>query len=406
MSLIAVADIGTWSTRVVAGRLEEKEISLAGVGKSKSKGVRNGQVVNPDKAGDSLGEARERAEDMASEEIRSLYIGVGGDGLSFTKNKATVTINTDDRIVRRKDVERLKEMVSSVEIDIDKKIISTIPQEFILDGQSGVTNPVGLQGRRLDVIATLITVSEKWVKNYYDAASQAGLDVDGLLPAPQCTGRLLLTNEERDRGKLLIDFGRETTELSVFSNGILVDYFTFPIGGKNLTCDLSAKFNVSEEDARKIKHDTDLSKLKETDRSPNKILQKRGGGRQEEIFSTLSARLEETFDLILSEARAGGHEQLTKYGIKITGGGSRLTGLVEFLESNFESSFERGLPVRPISGIRDVVEDPGYGNVLGLLTCRAEGAVEETGYSSDSPGQLDLFNRIKEKIASIISGGK
>ena len=403
MSLTAVADIGTYSTKVVAGTREGERIILRGVGKSKTGGVKNGRIVRPDKAGNSLKEATERAEEMASESISSISLGVGGDSLEFTQNKATVTISSDDRIVTTSDVARLKDLVSSIDVGINRKIVSTIPHDFQLDGQKGVTNPVGLQGRRLDIVATLVTVEEKWIRNLDETSSRAGLELRGLVPLPPCLGELLLSEEERDRGKALIDFGMDTTKLLVFQNGRLKDQTVFQLGGKNLTGDLAAKLNTTREKARRIKHEfvclgdqTDLGSLNRS------FGEKFGKDDGEEVLTVLSARTEEIIELILTDARENGHGRLLNYGIKITGGGARLAGLREFLTERFEPRFEPGEPVHPVTGIRDVVEDPMYGPVLGLLNC-ATGERSEKGKkpeARDSEG-FDLLGGVKKIIGSI-----
>ncbi|MCF7889592.1 cell division protein FtsA [Candidatus Bipolaricaulota bacterium] len=406
MSLVTAADIGTRSTKVVAGELEEGVISLAGVAKSESKGVKNGRIVKPGSAGESLKEATERAEEMASERIQSIHLGVGGDILRFSTNEATVTITSKDRIVSQKDVARLKELVSSIDLGTNNKIVATIPRDFSLDGQEGVTNPVGLQGRRLDVVATLVMVDNKWMNNFRETVSRAGFEYAGLLPLPQCIGDLLLTEEEKNRGKVLIDFGGETIELLVFREGALADQDSFSLGGKNLTGDLSAKLNVPREEARRIKHKFDLSDPGDRQKTSGRFRgdpKKYGDGARSEISSTLLARTREIFEMILTRASDRGHDQLLNYGIKITGGSSRLNGLIEFLNDTFEPHFERGTPVRPVVGIKDVVEDPSYGPVLGLLNCvtgeRIEGKVP-TSYDSE---EFQFFTWIGEKLRNTLS---
>jgi cell division protein FtsA len=400
MGLVTGAEIGTYSTKVVTGVREDGVLRLSGVGKSKTRGVKNGRIVKPAEAGDSLKEATERAEEMASEDIRSISLGVGGDGLGFSQNEATVTISSEDRIVTERDVSRLKDLVSSVDVGINKKIVSTIPQSFELDGQKGVTNPVGLQGRRLDMVATLVTIEEQWIKNFEKTASRAGLRLTGLVPLPPCLGKFLLSDEERTRGKVLIDFGMDSTKLLVFQNGQVNDYKVFPLGGRNLTGDLAAKLNTTREEARRIKHELGLSDG-QNDREPwNSVLgEKSNKTEREEVLTTLSARTEEIIESILSDVRKTDRERLLGYGVKITGGSARLVGLTEFLDERFEPRFEPGKPVGPVTGIRDVLEDPSYGPVLSLLNCVADGRLERDKKPEERSSEgLQLLSRVKEKI--------
>ena len=387
MTLFGVADIGTYSTKTLIGELDNGEISLAGVGKSDSKGVRNGKIVKPRQAGNSLSEATRRAEEMASKNLRSLYLGVGGNLLNFTTNEATIFITSKDRIVSQKDIDRLKDLVSSIDVGAQKSIISAIPQEFTLDGQEGVSNPLGLQGRRLDMSATLVTINDKSVRNYRDTTSQAGLKLAGLLPTPVCLGGLLLTEEEYRRGKLILDCGMGKTELVVFKQGQLVDNNSFSPGGKNLTGDLAAKFNITPEEARAVKHGVDLSLLTGKEVPASNSLGKHAEGNKpdkEKVLSVLSARLEETLDLIFSKIHELGHDDLLPHGIKITGGNAKLPGLIDFLNDRFEPNFKMARPLQNIRGIEDVVENPSYGSVLALLSCVTKGQfgnqeIKETG---------------------------
>lgn len=403
MSLTAVADIGTYSTKVVAGKLQDEVITLAGVGKCNTEGVKNGRIIKPDRAGRSLLEATERAEEMASKKIQSIHFGVGGEPLRFSTNEATVTVSSKDRKIRRKDLKRLKDLVNSIELEVNEKIISTIPHGFSLDGQKGVTDPIGLEGRRLDITATLVIANNKLVNNFNKVASRAGYKLGDLLPKPQCTGRLLLTEEERRRGKILIDFGEETTELLFYKEGQMVDQITLPLGGKTLTGDISAKLNVSRVKAGKIKQESQLS---EPDGSWKSSGQTKDGpkrkeeGESSEVFSTISARTREIFDLALSKTRDQGHGTLLDYGIKITGGSSRLTGLFEFLNDTFEHHFERGIPTRPVAGIKDVVDNPSYGPVLGTLNCILEERITSKDQESQDSKKLQLLQRIRKKLNS------
>jgi len=407
MRFAAVADIGTCSTKVVTGRKEGAVTSVAGVGKSESRGVKGGKVVKPKQAGKSLKEATKRAEEMASENIGSISIGVGGDVLNFSENRATVTINSEDGLIRQKDVDRLQDLVSSVDVGLNREIISTIPLGFSIDGQPGVTNPVGLQGRRLDIVATLVSVERKWIKNFAKVASLAGLDLAGLLPIPHCTGSVLLTEEERTRGKTVIDFGQETTDLLVFKEGKLADHLSFSLGGKNLTGDLAARLSIPREEARSIKYEFDISAPGDDSSDFNRF---GASGRNNQnsgrtvVCSTLSARLEEIFDLVLEEARQNGYDKVLALGVVITGGGARQPGLIEFLNDTLEPYFEIGKPIKRMSGIKDVVEDPSYSPVLGLLNCALDDEIAPEGKSSDSSGKSKLISRIRQRIKNILPG--
>lgn len=360
----AVADIGSYSTKVIIGEVREEIIDIAGVGKGRSKGVRKGKITNPGKAGDSLKKAVKRAEEMASAEAKSLYLGVGGEAVDFLTSQATVSLASGDGIVRNRDLSRLKDLARRKQSGREDRIIAEIPREFRLDGQSGVTNPLGLKGRRLDTTVTLVTVKEKTVESFNKTAGEANLVISGLIPSPVSLGELFLTQEERKRGGIILDFGGETTELIVFRDRKLVHHHTFNLGGKNLTGDLAAKFNIDPDEARKRKHEIDLT---ETDGSGQLASYRVGNLEEENQISPVRARLKETIDLVISRIKNSDQADLLPYGIRIVGGCGRITGLVDFLSEVTEQKFDLARPSSGVHGIEDVIYNPVYGTALALL---------------------------------------
>lgn len=380
MNLVGVADLGTYSTKALLGKIGGGEITLYGVGKSNSEGVREGRIAKPNQAGDSLREAVQRAQEMASRNMESFYLGVGGDLISFATKEATVSITSKDRIVKQKDIERLNDLVGSLDLNPGARVISKIPQEFKLDGQTGVHNPLGLQGRRLDMTATLAIMDQKSIGCFRETARHAGLELAGLLPTPVCLGSSLLTEEGRQRGKLFLDFGAGKFELTVFRQGKLIDHQCFSLGGKHLTGDLAAKFNISLEKARGIKHEVDLSgPLGKGPSAVNSSTKSTNSGEPdlEAVRTVLEARLKETIDLILTEIQQLGHEDLIHRGIKLTGGNVRLNGLIDFLNDQFEPTFQIGRPTQNIMGIEDLVGNTSYGPSLALLSSLTNRWIQE-----------------------------
>lgn len=405
MNLIGAIDIGSNTTKAILGGLKEEAVTLAGVGKSDTEGVRNGKIFHPGKTGESLKEAVGRAREMASEDPDSLFLGVSGNLINFSVKKATVSITSRDRIVKKEDLKRLKDMVSSDIPGIHESPIAVIPRDFILDGQKGSTDPLGLEARRLDLVATLATIDEKSRRNFSKTVSRADLKEADILPAPVCLGHLLLSEEKLKRGRIIVDFGMETTDLSVFKGGALQFHKTRQLGGKNLTGDIAAKLNIPREEARKIKHETDLSEYKKerkTLASASEKAKKAEEKDDRDSVEALSARLEEIFELLLSDIYDRGFGDLTRYGIHVTGGSSKLTGLTDFLNENFEERFQPGSPDQDIRGIIDVIENPVYSNALGLLTCTTKGQFkDQRGGFTEKSREKSLSSRVLTKLKNL-----
>ncbi len=401
MNPVGVADIGSGSTKVLLGELKEGTIILAGVGKSKTEGVREGKICHPEKAGKSLKEALDRAGEMASSRVGEIYLGASGDVLNFSREEATVSITSRDGIVKKEDIRRLKEMIASDGSGVGETTIAVVPRDFTLDGQKGSADPVGLEARRLDLEATLVKIDKRAMNNYRRTVARVDLELKGILPAPICLGGLLLTEEGYRRGRILVDLGMDTTDVTVFRNGALQFHNTRGLGGTHLTGDIAAKLNVSREEARRIKHKTDLSDYKKVmnSASPGAGEEKKKEG---EIIKALAARLKETFELILADISDQGFGDLTKYGIKITGGSCKLSGLTDFLDENFEEKFQIGQPERSISGIEDVIDNPVFTTALGLLACVTKGRFRyrET-VSSAGPDDKSCLKETLKKLRSI-----
>ncbi len=402
MNPVAVGDIGTFSTKVLLGKEKGGELSLIGVGKSRSKGVKKGQIVNPKKAGESLKEAVQRAREMAKEEINSIYLGAGGKPVDFRTREATISITSEEGIIQPADINRLEELAGSTRVERGRRIVAQIPRNFTLDGQEGVTNPLGLQGRRLDMKATLVTVDEKSLRSRRQTTAGAGLQLEGVLPTPVCLGDLLLTPEEGRRGKIVLDLGAATVDLIVLKEKKITDHRTLFLGGDKLTGDLAAKFNISSEEARSIKHKIDLSEAIPQRGKAGPSLDESSSGKKpgtREALPPLTARIEETFDLILSEIHDRGHDDLLPHGIKLVGGGSRISGLTNFLTDRFEWPFERGSPARTIEGIEDVVRDPSYAPALSLLSYKIREELEQRKKPAQPKRRsAPLFTRLLEGI--------
>jgi cell division protein FtsA len=363
MNASAIVDTGSCSTKVLVGKIVGGNLVLTGVGKAKSEGVKEGRIVNSKKAGDSTGKAVKRAKERASSAVETIQFGAGGPLLDFSTTQATVSLASGSGVVTEEDLERLRDLARSNATGVEGEIISEVPDEFVLDGQGGVTNPLGLEGRRLDTSITLVTVKPKDFETFKRTSGQSGLAFAGLLPTPVSLGNYFLNEDERARGRVILDYGHETTEISVFRRGKFADHETIEMGGQDLTNDLAAVFDLEGKEARELKREVDLSERAETEEK----LSVKGEKSKQQISSPVKARLEETFQLVISEIDKLGHGDLQDYGIKITGGSAQITGLTDFLSERFGAPFELARPEVSTRGLKDVVKNPSYGPALALL---------------------------------------
>jgi|GEM_PF-2501087 len=404
MNASAIADPGSRSTKVLTGKSVEGDLVLTGVGRARNKGVREGRIINSKKAGDSIKKAVKRAEEMASLAIESIQFGAGGPFAGFSRTRATVSLASGNGVVTKEDLERLQDLARSNATGVEGEIIAEVPDEFILDGQGGVTNPLGLEGRRLDTSTTFVTVKPKDLEAFKSSAEQSGLAFAGMLPAPVSLGYYFLNEAERDRGRVILDYGHETTEISVFREGKLADHATIKLGGSHVTNDLAAVFDLEMEKARKSKGTVDLSAREESERK----LDVKGKEGKRQLSSPIRARIEETFQLVVSKIETMGHEDLLPFGTKITGGSARMTGLPGFLSEKFGTPFELAQPAVSTRGLKDVVQNPSYGPALALLNWELNerskgdaGADERDGEKADSVS--NPITRLKNKVKQLFS---
>ena len=399
MNASAIVDPGSSSTKVLVGKSVEGDLVLTGVGKARNEGVREGRIINSTKTGDATKKAVKRAEEMASSAVESIRFGVGGSLVGFSTTQATVSLASRDGVIREGDLERLQNLARSNATGVEGEIIAEVSDEFILDGQGGVTNPLGLEGRRLDTYVTFVTVKPKDLEVFSSTAEQIGLAFAGLLPTPLSLGDYFLNEDERDRGRVILDYGHETTGISVFKGGKLADHDTIKLGGRHLTKDLAAVFDLDGNEARELKGEVDLSERNETERS----LSVKGKEGKQRLSSPIRARLEETFQLVISEIEELGHGDLLDYGVKITGGSAQITGLTDFLSARFGTPFKLAQPAVKTRGLKDVVQNPSYGPALALLnwelTERTKGDFGADGSGGEKgPSVSDFMKRLKKKL--------
>jgi cell division protein FtsA len=391
-NIIVGLDIGTTKICAVVGEVAGEKINVVGIGTHPSIGLRKGVVVNIESTVESIQKAIEEAELMAGCEISSVYAGIAGGHITGFNSRGIVAIKGPE--VTQQDVDRVIDAARAVAIPMDREVIHVIPQDFMIDEQGGIQNPVGMSGVRLEAKIHIVTGAVTSAHNIVKCANRSGLDVCDIVLEPLASGEAVLTDEEKDLGTALMDLGGGTTDLAIFSGKHIKHTFVLALGGNNLTNDISIGLRASMADAEKIKkkYGTCISQ----NISGDETIEVPGmGGRkprklQRQILGEiLEPRMEEIFTLIKREVFRAGMENIITSGIVLTGGSSLLEGVTDIAESVFELPTRLGTP-RGISGLTDVVNNPMYATAVGLVLYGARNQPKKKFRIRDT----NIFNRV------------
>ncbi len=362
-------DIGTTKICAVVGEVHSGGIEIIGMGSHPSEGLRKGVVINIEKTVYSIKEAVEEAETMAGCEIRSVYAGIAGGHIEGFNSHGVILLKQKE--VTKKDIERVIESASAVAIPMDREVIHTLVQEYIVDEQDGILDPLGMSGVRLEAKVHMVAGAVTSAQNIIKCANRAGLDVCNIVLESLASSEAVLSKEERNLGAALIDFGGGTTDLAVFSRGAIKHTSVLSLGGDNLTYDISVGLRTPRLEAEKIKMKygcglTSLIGNEETIEVPGV------GGRSPKVLSRqilgeiLEPRVAEIFSLIYNELVRSGHKESISSGVVITGGSAELPGITEMAEQIFNAPARVGYP-QGISGLVEVVNKPMYATAVGLV---------------------------------------
>jgi len=395
--LIVGLDIGTTKICAVVGEIVNDAIEIIGVGTHASEGLRKGVVINIEKTVDSIKRAIEEAETMAGCEISSVYAGIAGGHIKGFNSHGVIALK--EREVTKKDVERVIEAASAVAIPMDREVIHILEQEFIVDEQDGIMDPLGMSGVRLEAKIHIVTGAVTSAQNIIKCANRAGLDVHDIVLQSLASSEAVLTDEERNLGVVLIDFGGGTTDMAVFSKGSIKHTSVLALGGDNLTYDISIGIRTPKVEAEKIKMKygcalTSLIGKDETIEVPGV------GGRAPRVLprqilgEILEPRVEEIFTLIQNDLIRSGYEDIVNSGVVITGGSSELQGVAEIAEQIFNLPARVGYPER-IGGLTEVVNKPMYATAVGLVLY---GAKRKDGEKKFRIRDANIFSRVVDRM--------
>lgn len=394
--LLVGLDVGTTKICAVVGEVSGGEINIIGVGTYPSIGLHKGVVVNIDSTVESIKKAVEEAELMAGCEISSVYAGIAGGHITGFNSHGIVAIKGSE--VTRHDVERVIEAARAVAIPMDREVIHVLPQEYVVDEQSGISNPVGMAGVRLEAKVHIVTGAVTSAHNIVKCANRAGLDVCDIVLESLASGEAVLSDEEKELGTALLDLGGGTTDLAIFSSKNIKHTFVLALGGHNLTNDIAIGLRTPLAEAEKIKKK--YGTCTSMNISSEETIEVPGmGGRKSRklprqiLGEILEPRMEEIFALTKREIHRAGMGHVIMSGVVVTGGSALLDGVPEIAETIFNLPARLGTP-RGIKGLVDVVNNPMYATGVGLVLFGAKNQSPKKFRIRDK----NIFNRVIDRM--------
>lgn len=369
-NLIVGLDIGTSKVVAIVGEINlDGEIEIIGIGSHPSRGLKKGVVVNIESTVQSIQRAVEEAELMAGCQIHSVFAGIAGSHIRSLNSHGIVAIR--DKEVSNADVERVIDAARAVAIPADQKILHILPQEFIIDNQESIREPIGMSGVRLEAKVHMVTGAVSAAQNIIKCVRRCGLEVDDVILEQLASSHSVLTEDEKELGVCLVDIGGGTTDIAVFTEGAIRHTAVIPIAGDQVTNDIAVALRTPTQYAEEIKLKyacalTQLASIEETIEVPSVGDRPARRLARQTLAEVVEPRYEELFTLIQAELRRSGFEDLCAAGIVLTGGSSKMEGAVELAEEIFHMPVRLGSP-QYVTGLVDVVRTPNHSTGVGLL---------------------------------------
>jgi cell division protein FtsA len=394
-NLIVGLDIGTSKVAAIVAELSSEGIlEVIGIGSTVSRGLKKGVVVNLESTVQSIQRAIEEAELMAGCQIKSVFAGIAGSHIRSLNSHGVVAIK--DKEVTQYDIDRVIDSARAVAVPADQKILHILPQEFIIDLQDGIKEPIGMSGIRLEARVHMVTGSVSASQNIIKCIRRCGLEVEDIVLEQLASCNSVLTEDEKDLGVCLIDIGGGTTDIAIFAEGAIKHTAVIPIAGDQVTNDIAVALRTPTVNAEEIKRNyacalTQLASIDGVievpsigDRPPRKIS-------TQNLAEIIEPRYEELMLLVQSELRRSGYEELIAAGIVLTGGSSKVMGLIELAEEIFHMPVRLGVP-QNVSGLTEVVKNPVHSTGVGLLMYGKE---HQGGGKSMDSEEMSFFAKVK-----------
>ena len=363
-------DIGTTKIAAIVGEYgDDGQINIVGIGSHPSRGLRKGVVVNIESTVESVRRAVEEAEIMAGIKIHSAYVGIAGGHIRGFNSHGIIAIKTKE--VTPADIDRVVDAAKAIAIPLDREVIHVLPQEYIVDDQDGIRDPLGMSGIRLEGKVHIVTAAVTSAQNVVKSVNRAGLEVEDIALEQLASSEAVLTPDEKELGVCLVDIGGGTSDLAIFAQGCIRHTAVLSLGGNHVTNDIAVGLRTPTHEAEKIKKKYGCA-LRELVKEQETIEVPSVGGREPRVLSRqllseiIEPRMEEIFTLIQREIITSGFADLISSGVVLTGGATIMDGVPELAERVMHLPVRRGIPAG-VGGLVDVVSSPLYATGVGLL---------------------------------------
>ena len=368
-SIVVGLDIGTSKVCAIVGEMTEHGVEIIGLGSHASQGLRKGVVINIESTTNSIKKAIEEAALMAGCEIHTVFTSISGGHIKAFNSHGIVAVKNHE--VAQRDLERVIDAAKAVAIPMDREVLHVLPQDYIIDEQDGIKEPLGMSGVRLEAKVHIVTGAVTSAQNIVKCCNRTGLNVAEIVLAPLAAAEAVLSDEERELGVVLVDMGGGTTDIALYHDGTLKHTAVLGIGGNHVTNDIAAGLRTPFNEAERIKQRYGFAKARmvtddERVEVPSVAGKSAGTVSRQILCEIIEPRLNEIFELIQREVAKSGYEGSLASGVVITGGSMLLPGAVEMAERSFGLPVRLGLPAH-VGGLVDVIDSPAYAAAVGLV---------------------------------------
>jgi cell division protein FtsA len=397
-NMIVGLDIGTSKVVAIVGEIvDDGSLNIIGIGSHRSRGLKKGTVVNIESTVESIQHAIAEAEMMAGCQIHSVYAGIAGSHIRSMNSHGIVAIS--DGEVERADIERVIDAAQAVAIPADQKVLHILPQEYLIDAQEGVKEPLGMSGVRLEAKVHLVTCAINAVQNIEKCIRRCNLAVDEIILEQLASAYSVLTEDEKELGVCLVDIGGGTSDIAIFTEGSIRHTGVIPIAGDQVTNDIAMALRTPTDDADEIKvkyacaltqlaNGADSIKVPSVgDRPPRELS-------RQALAEVVEPRYVELFTLVQQELQRSGFQDMLAAGIVLTGGTSKMEGVVDLAEEIFHAPVRIGAP-HNVAGLADIVRNPIYSTGVGLLLYGLKQFQEQGGIITKGEPRITLVSRVK-----------
>lgn len=404
-------DVGTTKIVTLVGEYgADEQVNILGVGLTPSKGIKRGIVVNVEEAVTSIVASVEKAERLSGYRIGSAYVGVAGGHIQSLNSRGVVAISRADREISAADQARALDAARAIAIPTQREIIHVIPRSYIVDGQEGIRDPIGLSGFRLEVEAHIVTGAVTAIQNLIKCIQRAGVEIDDLVLQPLASSDAVLTDAEKEMGAILVDCGGGTTDVAVFIDGSIWHSVVLPVGGNHISNDIAiilrTPFDVAEY--LKIKHGRARPLADSTEGGDGDQLEidsfvgmKKRSISRVLLHQVIEARVEEMFQMLRAEVRRVGYEGLLPAGVVLTGGTALLPGIEEVAREVMNMPVRIGVP-SGLGGLADTIDSPAYATGVGLVRWGLKRGTTPPFLVPQEQGWMRIYNRFKSWLREFL----